>query len=488
MKTIIRLSIIGFVLAALVGCYVALDDGSGNLGIVLPSPSFSSDAEAADFARIYVLLGPNLVPVGDGTDYKEVELEVDGGERQTSESVTVPAGSDYRAVLVLGNKQSAAVGGTAFVPTHYAVSELFDMGPGGEEDLDIDLRPTPFVPVDPDAILGRDLLGIVATGSGVYVATSGQVFYDAGTPSGIGALDFGSAQSLRPGEQIVSISRSAVNGNDLMMANTNSGVLPYNGTNALETFDVNLPEDVGLPILDSGGIHDGTSFGFLEYAGGITGYRANSDSPGTGDWMSPADLSEIVAGEAIFDMDVAVQSGTLYGYFATKLGAFRFPESVINLPSTTTVDEIFEDYTNFFEVTVGGNPAVITQLAMDRTDPSQIYIGTRRGAVVINESDIPDAVGETGSIANPPAIAGTENQEVLDIFVDGTGATALVAILTDHFLTVSTDGGASFKSVPVYASSAAGTIADMLVSTGTPNVALLAGSGGLAGVDIADIQ
>ncbi|MFW6212543.1 MAG: hypothetical protein ACOC8L_06555 [Spirochaetota bacterium] len=486
MKTIIRLSVIGLILAALVGCYVAIDDGSGNLGIVLPDPRVSTDVANADFARVYILLGPDLVPVGDGTDYKEFDLESEGGEAQTSASVLVPAGADYQAILVLGNKQAGATGNQNFVPTNYAVSGLFSIGPGAEVILDLDLKTSPFVPVDPDVTLGRDLLGVVATNADVYVATSTQVFVDGGgTPSSIGSLDFALADDLRPGEQIVSISQSAISSGPAMMANTSLGVVPFVGTTATTDFDQNMPADVGLPILDSGGINIGgtESYGYLEFAGGITGYKTNGFA-----WMSPADLSEIVTGEALYDLAVSDEGSIFWGYFATKLGAFRFHKDVISLPPETTIDKIFEEHTNFFEVTVNGNQAVITQLALNRTDPDKIYLGTRRGAVVIDEDQLKDTFGETTTITNPPVIAGTENQEVLDIFVEGTGATALVAILTEHFLTVSSDGGTTFKSIPVYASSAAGTIADMLVSSGSPDVVLLAGSQGLAGVDIADIQ
>ena len=52
---------------------------------------------------------------------------------------------------------------------------------------------------------------------------------------------------------------------------------------------------------------------------------------GTGpEWLDAIDLSDIVAGQPIYDMAVYSDGVTVDGFFATKLGAFRMPQSVLD--------------------------------------------------------------------------------------------------------------------------------------------------------------
>ena len=481
-KQIIQTAILALAVVAVSGCYLALDNGSGEVGILLPDPRSVSESAPAELARIYVLNGPNLVPVGDGTDYAEFELAPAEGESLTEATVgPVPSGGGYQVVLVFGNEVTITadeeipdVGGTGFVPVDYAVSGVFSVNAGEATVTDVSLAATPFVTIDGADTLGEEISGIVLATGDLYIATETSILVADGD------LNIDTVIGLSPGEVATGISYGAVNAGDAAYVNTNFGVVPIrNGVPDL-SFDANIPAGVGT-ILDSGGLRiSGTAYGYLQYSGGITGFRQpTAAAPGVADWMEPADLSEIVVGAAVYDMAVAQYDNggsKMGGFFATKLGAFLLPQSVLDDPTIDTTEKVLEEAV-FFSSEVGGNKATITQIALsgDSTAPtSPVYLGTKRGAI---RTTIADVVIDGAVITGTP-IAGTANQEVIEILMGGT----YVVILTDHFLTYSNDSGTTWDSVPVYAG-ASGPVKDVFLDF-TSGKVLLAGETGLSAIDI----
>lgn len=493
MKTVVRTAIVLATLIALTGCYVALDNGSGEVGIVLPDPRSASEAATADVARIYVLNGPNLVPVGDGTDYAEFELAPSEGESLTEATVgPVPSGGGYQVVLVFGDNETItsnndfSVGGSGFVPTEYAVSGTFTVNAGQATVTDVTLTDSLFVPVDGGDTLGLDVLGIVFSTGDLYVASESTVLTDqGGTPGSFGTVDFDTQIPLNAGENVTSITKGAVFAGEALFINSSQGVRSVRNTSeAPADFDQNMPSGIDGPILDSAGIVvGGTAYGYMQYAGGLTGYRnTGAGAPGTGDWMEPADLSDITVGQPVLDLAVAETPGSVMtGYFASKLGAFSLPEAVLT-DAIDTTEEVL-DAANFFSAEIEGSFATITKIgiAADSTaaggsDP--VILGTRRGALATTVGALND-----GAVISGTPIAGTANQEVRDIVVAEVGGSVYIVLLTDHFLVYSLDNGATWEDpLPVYASSA-GQANSILLDT-TSSVLLIAGETGLAGIDL----
>jgi hypothetical protein len=505
MRTTIRIAALAAAATALLGgCYVGLSGGAGSVGIELPEPRIVAGTDPAQYARVYVINGPSLLSVGGDAPYREVELDTTDGERVTESSVgPVPAGSGYRVVLVFGDYQTGADDADVFVPSHYAVSDEFSVYAGQATSTET-LSPevTPFVAVGGSSMLGQPLVGIVYDGSDLYTATAGTLYRATNASPGDADPTAGVTFNLSyspAGKTINSISLGALD-SDLgpdgatVWLNTDTGVLPFDNLNEQfeDEFDSNSGGVDQVSILDSGAIFidpDGIGggeplavYGYLQFDGGLSGVR-DRDGGFQPEWLEPIDLSDFVVGRPIYDLAVYNDGTSIDAFFATKLGAFRMPQVVLDPaepsgpgdePPYDTAQEIF-NVSDFFEVTIDGTKATITQVAVGDADDPSLYLGTPRGAVEVAD------VGQVGgdSLALPGSVVpGTANLIVEDIAIIND----YVVILTNHFLVYSTDAGATFERVPVYASSAGEVSGVLLDSVG--GVVLLSGSHGLSGVDI----
>jgi len=480
-RTALLSTLAALLVVVLAGCYLGYDDGAGSVGIPLPDPQSVSGTAPAEYARIYVLNGPILVEVGEETAHEEFDLSPSGSERLTEATLgPIPADDGYRVVLVFGNYQDGAAGGEFFVPTEYALSDEFTVFGGQATAVDVELGPTPFVAVGGADILGLDLKGIVFTGSNLYVADSETLYQAGATPAdfetGVAFVDTFEVPGTRTINSI-SLGASQTPGYlSTVWVNTDAGLLPFTGS-----LDDSFSTDSGVSnvsILDSGAFRlSGDLYGYLQYDGGLTAVR--DPSAGSREWMKPTDLSDLVSGQPIYDLAVQLTGSNVYGYFATKLGAFRMPDTVISDDTVDSAQELFEA-SDFFEVTINGTKAVITQIAIEPGGAGDLYLGTPRGAVRVPATEAAKIGSEDNVQLDATLIPGTEGLVVEDIVMGGD----YVVILTNHFLVYSTNGGDTFSSdrFPVYASSAR-TVTDIFLDT-TGGVVLLAGSDGLAGVDI----
>ncbi|MFW5783651.1 MAG: hypothetical protein ACOCY8_03950 [Spirochaetota bacterium] len=488
MKAMMKIGALAALAVVLLGgCYLTMDDGVGAVGIELPESRGVSGTDDAPYARVYVIKGPTLVEVGDGTAYAEIEFDTEDDEETTEYSVgPVPAGENYEVVLVFGDYEPGNDDADVFVPTSYAVSEPFTVYAGQATPTDVlAAGETPFSPVDETNTLGRSLVGIVWDGSNLYTATSGTLYRAIRTGPGDfgGTVTFDESFTPPADRTINSISRGAsvqLRGPTVWL-NTTQGVLPFENGTFDDDFDAGSGVDE-LSILDSGaffvdpiGPAPLAVYGYLQFDGGLSGVR-DRGAPSSPEWLEPIDLSEIVSGQPIYDLMVFNGPISVDAFLATKLGAFRMPQDVLDPANNVdTAQEVF-DYSDFFEVSIDEVNARITALAVgDATDPF-LYLGTPRGSV-----HVPNIL-EIGAHDDPEisgsVIPDTDNLVIQDIAFGGS----YVAILTNHFLVYSSNGGPPFDRVPVYASPA-GEVTGMLLDP-TNGVVLLSGSQGLAGIDL----
>jgi len=503
MKTITRAGVVALLTTVLfAGCFIPIDRGAGQVGIQLPTPRGTDGSDPADFARVYVLNGPTLLRVGTSSDWEEFDLQPDDGTEVTEVTVgPVPAGSGYRIVIAFGDYLDGAAGNQAFVPVEYAVSGEFAVYAGQANVADVTVASSPFLPLAISDTLGRELRGIVFDGARAHVATS-ETLYSTDLASPLTAFDFadfasGTATLSFPDtyapvdRTINSISLGAtddIDGSDAnaptVWVNTTRGILPLDGSGGPGTrtlndaFDVSsLGEEFSVQeysILDSGGYLLGNDvYGYVQFEGGLSGVWDPDTSTFEQQWLVPIDLSEFVVGIPILDLAVYNDGTSVDALVASKLGAFRMSQEVLDPANQVyTVEELF-NYSDFFEISIDGTKATITQIAVGDQNDTVLYLGTPRGAVRIPDlTQIGQTLQLTGTL-----VPHTSNQIVEDIVM----LDDYVVVLTNHFLVYSNDGGENWSSVPVYAGSV-GRASGMLV---IPNgIVVLAGENGLAGIDI----
>ncbi|MFW5743791.1 MAG: hypothetical protein ACOC2D_11005, partial [Spirochaetota bacterium] len=460
-RTALLSTLAALVVVILAGCYLGYDDGAGSVGIPLPDPRSVSGTAPAEYARIYVLNGPVLVEVGEETAHAEFDLSPSGSERLTEATLgPIPADDGYRVVLVFGDYQDGAGGDEFFVPTEYALSGEFTVFGGQATAVDVEPEATPFVAVGGADILGLDLKGIEFTGSNLYVADSTTLYEADAAPGDFETgVSFGSSEPV-PGDRTINgITLGASSSGPEVWLNTTNGVVPFDGTPFDEDFD-NGSDLSDVSILDSGAFNllSGDVYGYLQFDGGLTAVR---DIGSGSEWMKPTDLSDLVSGQPVYDLAVQRSESNVYGYFATKLGAFRMSDAVISDDTVDSAQEVFEA-SDFFEVTINGTEAVITQIAVEPDGSGDLYLGTPRGAVRVPDEEAAKIGSEDNVPLDAELIPGTEGLVVEDIVMAGD----YVVVLTNHFLVYSTDGGETFSSqrFPVYASSA-GTVNEIFLDT-----------------------
>ncbi len=485
MKKLIRVGTAAAIAALLAGCYVSLDEGAGAVGIQLPPPQSATGAAIERTGRIYVINGATLINVGDEAPYAEFDLEPIPGERLTEYSVgPVPAGPGYRVVVVFGSYARAGGRGEFFVPASYALSEEFAVAAGqANETEELTLTDARFAPIDLANTLGRELVGITFVPDvnpllpGRLYAATGTRLYEATIPSvdEYGDVAFAEDYPVPGGRTINSLSLGADDTGPAVWVNTTRGILVGTG------FDGSIMTNSGLAersILDSGALYRlSEHYGYLQFDGGVSAVQNQVGAEPN--WLEPADLSEIVVGRPVYSMDVERGTTATTGYFATKLGAFRLKEDILGL-DLSTVQEIFaSEFTDFFEVEIGGQVATITNVAVVNVpggDAEHLYVGTPRGAMRIRIAGI----GSPGTDrVEGLLIPQATGQVVKDIVAQGD----LIVIVTNHFLLYSTNGSAAtpvFTKVPLYASSV-GEVTGILVDQ-VNEIALLSGTGGLVAI------
>ncbi len=487
MKNTIKLPGIALIAGLiLTGCYVLVGEGVGSVGIELPDASSTGDPSDQEIARIYLLNGTSLVEIGNTTPYKVVDLLTVVNEVSIG---PVPSGPGYQVILVLGDPVTAGEV-DIFVPERYAVSATFAVIAGQATPVELVSVASPFSHV-PD-LLGEDLKGIVNVYRGpdppdpvdfkFYTASAREAFELSNL------LTVTATAALPEGEDANSVGVGALVNEPYPVPwiNTTEGIIPYLGGTSFSVaeldFDADYPLDSTFPpVLDSGafiaekqapfppGEYD--LFGWFQVDGGLGGVFDEDDTydPGPKQWLDDIDLSTFISGQPVSDLVVDDSTGSIQGYFASKLGAFMLPEVVLTDPLIDTVKEILEE-ASFFEVAIDGEKATITELAMVGT---KLYLGTNRGVVSVQKADLGLAMIPTSDLVTEAL-----GRTVRDMAI----GSAYHAILTDHFLIVSSNGGTSYSVVPIYAGIVTAPTG-LFLDEGS-GVVLITGETGIATLDI----
>ncbi|MBU8914032.1 MAG: hypothetical protein KOO61_08425 [Spirochaetales bacterium] len=470
MKNTIKLLGIALITGLLLaGCYVPVNDGVGSVGIKLPDASSTGEASDQEIARIYLLNEIALVTIGETTPYKVVEIEQADNEVSIG---PVPSGPGYQIILVLGNDAADPVAGgdaTIFVPELYAVSDQFAVIAGQATLKELVPVTSPFglVPV----VFGENLKGIVNVQRGPTIPDD-FLFYTASAGEAIELAHDLSATvraALPDGEEAIGMGMGALVTEPtygVPWVNTTKGILPYLGGTSLELgFRTDYPSDFP-PVLDSGAfLSGGDLFGWFQVDGGLGGVYDNE--VGAKQWVADIDLSTFISGQPISDLVVDSSTGGIDGYFASKLGAFKAPERILT-ENINTVQGILEA-SSFFEVAIDDEEATITELALVDTE---LYLGTNRGVVSVLKADL-----DLDSIPTSDVVTESIGRTVQDMAIGAN----YHAILTDHFLIVSSDGG-PYSLLPIYAGIV--TAPTGLFLDDSTGVVLIAGETGIASVDI----
>ncbi|MCK4516802.1 MAG: hypothetical protein KAU31_16185 [Spirochaetaceae bacterium] len=462
MKNTIRL--LGIVLITglfLAGCYVLVDDGIGSVGIRLPDTSSTGDPSDQSVARIYLLNETSLVEIGDATPYKEVPILAVENEVSIG---PVPSGPGYQVILVLGDPVGDA---DIFVPEQYAVSEPFAVIAGQATPVDLVPVTSPFR--HESGVFGENLVGITFVGGSFYTASAGDAGSEAFQLNA--GLAVTATASLPVDETATSIGIGALFGvPDVPWINTDKGIIPYDGGTLELDFDADYPSDFP-PVLDSGAfLSGGELYGWFQVEGGLGGVYDDL-APGDKQWLTDIDLSTFISGQPISDLAVDFSVGGGEGYFASKLGAFALPEEILTDSTINTVPKILDE-ASFFEVLIDGEKAAITELALIG---SELYLGTNKGVVGVDIADL-----GLDSIPTSDVVTESLGRTVRDMAMGAT----YHAILTDHFLIVSSTAGAPYTLLPIYAGIVTAPTGLFLDDSG---VVLIAGETGIASVDIDDI-
>jgi len=485
MRNALRLLAIALFAGFLAGCYVMVDDGVGSVGIEMPDANSTGDPSPETLARIYLLNGTQLVPVGDDTPFKLVALESEDNEVSIG---PVPSGPDYQVILALGDIEPGVGDTEVFVPARYAVSDSFTVVAG--QATPIDLTPVEskfsYVPT----VFGEDLVGIAKVARGP--ANPGDVYFYTATTTEAIELNTSYAVTARAtlpaGEEATGVDVGALvtETYPVPWINTDSGLLPYLGGNSFSAAEVDFDADYTgesaiPPVLDSGAfrVERGSTgyydlFGWFQTDAGLGGVYDEDDALIGGDgpkqWVADIDLSEFISGQPITDLVVDIGPDGVDAYFASKLGAFKLPKEVL-IDGLSTVPDIL-DAATFFDVVVDGEAAVITQLAQVG---AKLYLGTNKGVVSILTADI-----ELDSIPTSDVVTESLGRTVRDMAIGSN----YQAILTDNFLIVS-GPATNYTAVPIYAGIV--TAPTGLYLDDSSGVVLIAGETGIAAVDIDDL-
>lgn len=356
-------------------------------GIEIRIPSRQIYTRSGDyFIQVYLLIGTELFPLGDGTDYVEQELdEEDDQNRVVVENI--PAGT-YILWLGIGTKMSNG----AFNVQYYYESEEFELVAGSTTRLTADLMDCPFDKAL--NILGENINGIVINSiSGqpadtLYASGPANLYSYSGNYNG---PDFNVTEVFDESD-ITSYTINSVSKGlhytgtgapeNYLFLSTTTGI---SKTNGLDTIDDTFSDGLGqMNILMSLAYQDGNNVVvFFQRDGGMGGVYQD-DQPK--EWVY-VDYSEMLKDQLVWDFCVTenleeiVPGQDNCGYFATALGALRIPQTFVE--EYEEGDDVnFMTFGEFFEVKVDGEEIPIVSLGYDPAPApaeSELYMGTFKG-------------------------------------------------------------------------------------------------------------
>jgi hypothetical protein len=397
----------------LASCYWVSGFNSGSVRLDLSA--LGSKGLYDRYARIWLVADKKIYPLGQDKDY--IQKLIPGYEEVTVTLEDIPVGPTYRVWLSVVTQEV-----DGFSTYKWAESVAFPLSAGSEVAVifDVgDLNSSPFTPIiDTDGELTRLDKGLkdVESYFGTIYATDGAKLYEItsfNTSPYIVSID-------APANHVINSVSKGINGSllDSPVANTNRGIVSYNGDGS---FDPPPPvsDSLGsLSVLNSAvgyypGSFDPVLFFRSAYSWGGTAPYVEA-SPGDFIWLNQS------SGK-VFDLQVTNDlSG--YAYFATENGAFRFQgEYLAKLTSGETPN--VDDYKDAFRA-----PARILSLGLMNPEGEMLLMGTENGVYEAWTIWGPEI------ISTPYIVDGTQGYRIRKIATNSSPAFA--AYLSDAYLFV----------------------------------------------------
>jgi len=398
-------AITGFAIATsllFASCYWNPQSGTGSITLHISGPASRSITAptSVSYARVFLYTdnGDTPVNVGESTPFAEATLS--GG----SGSVTVqnvPAGPQYKLVLVLGTKDA---GSGVFLPATYSQTQSAFViaankenavtlaAPHATQETDINGQP---VAVNYD-LLGKNLTGATVANEYWAASTSNTLF------TGMNSETVNTSYTTTtPGGTINSLSAAS---NDpvygyspFVWVNSTVGILTYDPY--LQTYSTSpLPSGgPGTAVLLSGSYYaNQQDVVFYADSSSVGGTVYNSGSV-SASWVTVPITG--VSSPTVLDIAVPAANSTAQNaYFATKLGAFAISHNLLS-SDNNTLTYLLSNAAFLTVVDPNGNNPFVNSLAID-PDPSSsdstLLVGTNNGIYTTAVSAVDLLVG-TGS-------------------------------------------------------------------------------------------
>jgi len=476
------LAITGFAIVTsllFASCYWNPQSGTGSITLHISGPASRSITAptSVSYARVFLYTdnGDTPVYVGESTAFAEAALS-DGSGSVTVQNV--PAGPQYKLVLVLGTKDTSS---GVFLPATFSQTQSAFAITANKDNVValaapqsvqlIDASSGLPVPVQYD-LIGKNLTGAtVANNSNMYPY---EMYWAASTSNTLFAATTGSMvntsyTTVTPGRTINSLSSGSPDP---------VGAVPQeiwmNTSGGIVTFD---PSNGQFPALPLGGPSTAVLLSGSYYAmtaGQDVVYYADNNGLGGvvfgGQINVPYWVTIAIAGVSeppILDYAVPPSSSSGdYAYFATRLGAFAIGSDLLS-SGNNTLTYLLNHAAFFTVVDPNGNNPFINSLAMDLNDTT-LYIATNNGIYTAAAANIDGLVG-TGSAAykiTSAPLPGTTGHAFKKVLEGGTPASYYSALYwvgwSRGTFVYGLAGGTSATTIPVAA-----------VSLGTPQAVAL---------------
>lgn len=405
MKRLSVFAICLLTLTGLVSCYWFGDYSTGGLSIDFTQVQAR---QPGDVVRIYLLANGLLFSTQGGVPFA-AEVSLGTGEETVIKIDGLPVGPRYQALVGVGPTDQGI-----FRVYYYGESEEFQISPGENITVATTLDYIPsfngiYFSTD---LMGKNLTGVVESGSDVYAAEESKlylVYLNYIAPDYVVSLADSYDLAADPAEEGVSSYR--VNGLSQgnywsALMNSNKGIVPFYGGDG---WGFDLPFSSGLggnkEIEESDILSVSTDLAlFFRRADGIGGvYITGGVSQGS--WIN-LDVSGV--------RDMVVSNNN--AYFAAEGGAFALPPAFL-LDSTPTLAEHQMNFSAPDEIlSLGYQPPTV--------GPITLFMGTTNGvweAQVTNEfpvtlgtlTQIPETAGQTIDFIDISSVWPDANQAYL---------------------------------------------------------------------------
>ena len=375
------------------------------------------------YARVFLLSKEKLQKLGVNNFYLEKKIQMSQSEPMVIENIST---GKYKLLVSIGKKNS---NNNDLVVSGYAESNVFEVLPGSVTKVKLTYTVTPFTVET--SLVGRNIKGVKTIATNVYA--SGRFLSYTGTYTGT-TLDLTGSLYPFANFTVNSMGRGynytgfGAPGN-CMFINSNRGIIKWNlGVG----FDTSFTAALGqISIIESYSYADGNNVAiYFKSKNGLGGcYQDGTDA-----WLN-IDLTNILAGTPVYS--IAISQAHISGYFATKFGAFRFPQDILSGYNGGSTPDYMSSVI-FFNIIKNGNVLPILSLS---TTGDIIYIGTTDGVYKA------DLNGTTGNVENPVLIPETRGSRITKIEIN-PGPPIRVAFASDYYLYVYNNNTKNVLSYP----------------------------------------